>query len=56
MLTPCYMWFCFAGHFYHEQRRACNALEYLDQTYEIFTALSTPRPVSRNSMEHWETV
>ncbi|XP_052274745.1 radial spoke head 10 homolog B-like isoform X2 [Dreissena polymorpha] len=32
------------GHFYHEQRRACNALEYLDQTYEIFTALSTPRP------------
>ena len=34
-----------AGHFYYEQRRAGNALVYLDQTYDIFTALCLPRTV-----------
>ncbi|XP_052776085.1 radial spoke head 10 homolog B-like isoform X2 [Mya arenaria] len=31
------------GHFYYEQRRAGNALVYLDQTYEIFTSICTHR-------------
>ena len=32
-----------AGYFYHETRRAVNALVYMDQTYEIFQALCKPR-------------
>ncbi|KAK7100769.1 radial spoke head 10 homolog B-like isoform X2 [Littorina saxatilis] len=31
------------GNFYHETRRAVNGLVYMDQSYEIFQALSKPR-------------
>nr|KAG5709598.1 hypothetical protein BaRGS_001648 [Batillaria attramentaria] len=31
------------GYFYHETRRAVNALVYMDQTYEIYQALCKPR-------------
>ena len=45
-ISGCVCWWCyvfFAGYFYHETRRAVNALVYMDQTYEIFQALCRPR-------------